>query len=782
MRNLKRALSLALSSVMLLGMMVVGTSAASYPDVDAQDNLEAIEVLEMLGVMKGDEKGNFNPDNKVTRNEMAVIMTHLLNLKEGGTNPFTDVPTWAQPYVSAIYANGVTSGTSATTYGGSANVTATEAALMVMKALGYFGYQGEFGDNWSVAVVKQATKIGLFDGVNAAATSQITRSQAAQLCLNALKADVVVVEEHGGLAVEGNGITVNQKPTYSYSTVERTADYRTSNGDKIQQLCEKLYGEKLSNDNTGSKFDDFGRPASVWTYAGEKVTAPKAADATYTAAVEYKTIYNDLGLTSSEKATVVTNDVANTADKEIILTKSATTELGANGDLIQVYKTLNANGTVASVRIVVTETVAGKITGTGKNSDGNRIVKVDGMEYKTEAFATDDIVLYTVVDGKIKSMSLATKATSGEVTRMITTAGKESITIGGTEYKQAHKLYSDKGVAVKGEYDLYVDAYGYAIYAAETKAAEAQYAVVIDVKAGGWSSGNGTAKIVLADGTQAEVEYKNNTNIKAEDIKTSGGILVAYTVKDNVYTFTTVADKDTTVKADTVTGKITSGNATLKAGLYADSKTVFIVRSGDAGSYTYTAYTGIKNVPNVTLNSAANVLVSKNGDTAKLVYVTNGATSTDDGSYIYITTVGAVSGKDADNNTFYTYNAVVNGKVTTVDVIGTALTQAKDGGVFKSASYNKDGQITNLNSADKDKTVVSKADGTDNIGKYENETIVLEGVKYSYTSDVKVFVVDKDGKITESNLATVADDKNDTFVATLKDGAVTALYVVEVAD
>ena len=74
-------------------------------------------------------------------------------------------------------------------------------------------------------------------------------------------------------------------------------------------------------------------------------------------------------------------------------------------------------------------------------------------------------MLYTVVDGKIKSMSLATKATSGEVTRMITTAGKESITIGGTEYKQAHKLYSDKGVAVKGEYDLYVDAYGYAIYA-----------------------------------------------------------------------------------------------------------------------------------------------------------------------------------------------------------------------------------------------------------------------------------------------------------------------------
>ena len=35
MRNLKRALSLAVASVMLLGMMVVGTGAAGYPDVSS---------------------------------------------------------------------------------------------------------------------------------------------------------------------------------------------------------------------------------------------------------------------------------------------------------------------------------------------------------------------------------------------------------------------------------------------------------------------------------------------------------------------------------------------------------------------------------------------------------------------------------------------------------------------------------------------------------------------------------------------------------------------------
>ena len=80
MRNLKRALSLTLASVMLLGMMVVGAGAASYPDVDEKDNIEAIEVLQAVKVMVGDEKGNFGPDQPVNRAQMAVVMALLLDL------------------------------------------------------------------------------------------------------------------------------------------------------------------------------------------------------------------------------------------------------------------------------------------------------------------------------------------------------------------------------------------------------------------------------------------------------------------------------------------------------------------------------------------------------------------------------------------------------------------------------------------------------------------------------------------------------------------------------
>ena len=52
MRNLKRALSLGLTAAMISGLMVMGSSAASYADVTSENNVEAIEVLEAVGIIR----------------------------------------------------------------------------------------------------------------------------------------------------------------------------------------------------------------------------------------------------------------------------------------------------------------------------------------------------------------------------------------------------------------------------------------------------------------------------------------------------------------------------------------------------------------------------------------------------------------------------------------------------------------------------------------------------------------------------------------------------------
>ena len=55
MRNLKRTLSLLLAVVMVIGMMVVGASAASsdFTDSDEITNTEAVGVMTALGVFEG---------------------------------------------------------------------------------------------------------------------------------------------------------------------------------------------------------------------------------------------------------------------------------------------------------------------------------------------------------------------------------------------------------------------------------------------------------------------------------------------------------------------------------------------------------------------------------------------------------------------------------------------------------------------------------------------------------------------------------------------------------
>ena len=80
MRNLKRALSLVLASVMVLGLMMVGSSAKSsdFKDYDEVTYKEAADVLNAIGIFIGDENGNFNPDQTLTRAMAAKIIATMI--------------------------------------------------------------------------------------------------------------------------------------------------------------------------------------------------------------------------------------------------------------------------------------------------------------------------------------------------------------------------------------------------------------------------------------------------------------------------------------------------------------------------------------------------------------------------------------------------------------------------------------------------------------------------------------------------------------------------------
>ena len=610
MRNLKRALSLALASVMVLGMTVVGTGA-SYTDVTSKQNQEAIEVLQSVGIMVGDNNGNFNPDQKVTRNEMAVVMSNLMDYRAAtyaGTSPFTDVPSWAEPYVAACWNNGIVSGYTKTTYGGSDSVTTSQAALMLMKALGYFQYSSDFGSDWQFATIKQATKIDLFDDVDSGVREAMTRNDLAQLVLNTLETPTVEAEKDGqDIAV--NGVTISSNVKYNYITSSK--DYakaidkklRSNNdGTKLNgntvELGEKLYSGDLKKSTSG---DDFKRPGSTWTYKSTEIGKyADGADGEWTTKVSNKALYEaagsdaydnygwtvyrngeevgkDTGLTISDgvvtKVDPAKRDGLKAAFGSTSKTGNERVSKSGNGVLTQVFVDSDSKTAVLSM----IDTGVAKVTKVTEDSTkGEYEVTVSlkttipnvsaDTKYTTDVkFAKDDIVVYTAANGEIQSMAKA-KTVAGKVTAQ---SDRDYTTIDGTKYDYNFAYTAgDKDVDFiqKGLYNLednsrngnpdvdkdvtlYLDANGYAVaYEGKDSTAE-DY---LFVKALDKTFNDVSAKVVFFDGTQKTVDLDKITYTDADSKKVTKDAMYDDSVKDDL--------SKTNVKVNTVY-KYTAGSS-----------------------------------------------------------------------------------------------------------------------------------------------------------------------------------------------------------------------------
>ncbi len=560
MRNLKRALSLALASVMVLGMTVVGTGA-SYTDVTSKQNQEAIEVLQAVGIMVGDDNGNFNPDQKVTRNEMAVVMSNLMDYRAAtyaGTSPFTDVPSWAEPYVAACWNNGITSGYTKTTYGGSDTVTTSQAALMLMKALGYFQYSSDFGTDWQFATIKQATKIDLFDDVDSGVREAMTRNDLAQLVLNALETPTVEAEKDGQ-DIEVNGVTISSNVKYNYITSKK--DYATAidknltsntDGTKLDgntvELGEKLYSGDLKKSSTG---DNFGRPGSTWTYKSSEIGKyADSADGEWTAKVTNKALYDAAGTDAYDNYTWTVyrngskvaedNKKADSEDPKHAgriaafgsssKTSSERVRTSGEGVLTQVF----VDSTKETAVVSLIDTGVAKVTKVTEDSTkGNYEVTVSfktkvqdkngsnvnpDTKFTTDVkFAKDDIVVYTAsADSKeIESMAVA-KTVAGKVSAQ---KNADYTSLDGTKYAYNYAYTGEKLIgnglyniedskandnpSVDKDATLYLDAYGYAVaFEGKTDTAE-DY---LFVKAIDTAYGDVSAKVVFFDGTQKTID------------------------------------------------------------------------------------------------------------------------------------------------------------------------------------------------------------------------------------------------------------------------------------
>lgn len=150
---MKKLLSVCVICILLTfaaGAANVGTIDNGYPgDTEAQ-----AQMLCDLGLFRGTENG-FELDKPMTRAEASAMLTRLLGAEQTvltgeWTHPFTDVPSWADKYVGWLYENGLTKGTSTTTYGAEENVTCKQYCTFLARAstdYDYYSWLLRYGEN-----------------------------------------------------------------------------------------------------------------------------------------------------------------------------------------------------------------------------------------------------------------------------------------------------------------------------------------------------------------------------------------------------------------------------------------------------------------------------------------------------------------------------------------------------------------------------------------------------------------------------------------------------------
>lgn len=778
MRNLKRALSLALASVMTLGMMVVGAGAAKvsdFSDATSIKNEEAATINAAIGIFEGRDDGSFDPEGVVTRAEMAVIVTKMLygasfdaaNL--AGSSKFTDVPTWAEGWVNAAAANGIIVGRGNGIFDPDAQVTTAEAVVMLCKTLGYFKNEAEFGENWKLAAANLASELGIYGNLTLAVDAGLSRDNVSELAFHALT-EVVPVKYNPAQDTYftgsswTSGIEFNYMNTLAYKNFKLIYTAGAASDSKYGRPVNKVWGiGELTSANinedgdiiTGGSVPSGKAVVKAIKSADQLFVESETADYVYTEKKTNKQIKADAG----NKAVWADNNSAylNGDDTKLTVVKGKSIYSGSDsntfgqtqdGRITELYVDSDDNVTVVYIDQYLT-----KITKVGSDDDG-KYVQVEGVgtpkltntKYYTDAtYAVKDKVVVTVTtsDGgktvEIASLYAPVVVEGSVGSRAGTKPNVTAVTIDGVKYTTVAECRKDFEFALNSKYTVYLDNNNYVIGSEKVEGVDSGNYLYVK-KCDSSTAVNQNASVVFADGTQKTIVVSEDTS--NANRPTGAGVFTYSEQSDGSYKLTKVTDD---LVASNVSLKITKNSASI--GSVAKGGTTYVATKDtkfiDVDEKK--VYEGYNAVPTYDKEDGdVKGYVVGNDGKATYVFITQGTAnnSSKNSTYVYVTSADAKSDafeiEKIGGTEYAKFTAYKDGE----EIVLTAksgsdasdvIVNAK-GGIFEITSVNSDGyatKITNKNSAAKVKGEVTAAtDESFNIG----DTYVL-------LTDETVFVV-----------------------------------------
>ena len=810
MRNLKRTLSLVLAAVMLVGMMVVGASAASSDFVDGNEitYAEAAEVMTALGVFEGTDKGAFDPTGILTREQAAAIICRMLlgddaeNLTTNST-VFSDVAAdrWSAGYIGYCAQQNILAGTGNGTFNPEGELTGLAFAKMLLVALGYDPAIEQYvGNDWAVNVAADAVDAGIaVSGVIMA--DAMTREQAAQMAYQTLEADMVRYASRGTTIQQPDGSTIIVGNTAAEPVSKTDSDYAGDSNDDTQQFCERYFADlkKVNGE------DDFARPASQWKLKNDIIgTYPAEADGTFTTAVDKgdlydvigRTVYNDITASKPTDFSVyVDGDPVSSPDVADYFVNNETDDAKgtAKGVLTQVFVDDDNNVILSQIHTYVAQVDGGydeeneelELDDLGLDTFPavNTTLSADDFE-NLSAFEDGDYVLITAVGDEVKTIQAA-EVVSGTVTSY---TSNKNVTLDGTKYEYSQGYSSTYNL--KDDYDLVLDTYGYVIYADGVEASN-DYVFITNVAQIGGVNKSFEAKAYFVDGTTAVIEVSNADDLEWESTDKTKNTWFSYDEKnDGTYELGKLNSNDSASKDFNTTGKIIeTGDAriSLDKSVRLNNDTVFVIRRGD----NVNVYTGIRNVPDVNvthLEADAEVEVVAilddngyadylfiNGETGEL-----GVSGSVAGDRIYILDTDYESSQDADDNKYYVFDAIVNGEIGTVELNSTTGIEK---GLYGSVTYDADGYINtkDLKKIEDTADTNLKAASVNTTVSYASGVLSFGGLDLVLADDYTIFLNDDGTGKTTTPSRLARDYEDDAFKGVISwvvdDDLVTEVYV-----
>ena len=552
MKNFKKVLALVLAIATLLSFATVASAKTTADFADANDvkNTEAVDVLTYIKVLEGYPADNtFKPAKNITREEAAKIIAIFANKSTDisslytSANPFADMKgRWGESYVAYGYRAGIIAGKNATSFVPKANVKGTEFLKMVLVVLGYDqNKEGLVGSSWAVNTLELAKAKKLLAGLGSDfdANAALTRDQAAQIMLNALKAEKVVY----GQTI--TNLTWNAKAGYWMTTnTASNAVYVSPNG-AVNNYEHKLLAADfgLTLDNTTN--DEWGRPTHTWYKGTTKIKEYKTTDgllATYYTAVTECDVAKDCDFTENTVLPFYLNGKENKVN-DTIRPLAITTKIGAQGRLTEVYEdrvvmidtflakvdevkdaTYDAAGhlaSYASLKLLVY--IADNTTATYVLQSTTNYSYVAGdyilLNAKTAQPATQRTASATALSYKAGTTTflglygeIVGKAESFEGAQTVQWTNAAKHTVDGTTYDDALELHLDQAGNGTGKYTWFKDQYGNIIGVAEI-ATVYSYGVITKLfysasseNGAGLGTGKYYATVKYMDGTENNVE------------------------------------------------------------------------------------------------------------------------------------------------------------------------------------------------------------------------------------------------------------------------------------